>query len=77
MSKEFYYFYTRLNVNNRKNKKISIKKYNKYIPNYLNHCDLCNKDKKEYMYKSFIPNKIICRSCYKKLKRESNPNWCR
>jgi hypothetical protein len=42
-----------------KNKKLTHKYY----------CAICKIGKYEYMYKSIIPEKTVCRNCYNKIKR--------
>jgi hypothetical protein len=49
---------------------IKKKKY-KSIPKYKLICDICKKSKQEYMLKTVIPNKQVCRSCAKKIKSEN------
>lgn len=47
----------------------------KYISNPpISKCDLCYKEKKEYLRSSLIPEKKICGACYMKIKRENRKN---
>jgi hypothetical protein len=64
------YFYNHVIKCIHEPKKNNGKKYKKYKPNYFNHCDICGVDKKQYMYKSFIPGKIVCSACERSLKKE-------
>jgi formylmethanofuran dehydrogenase subunit E len=41
-----------------------------YKAKSYNTCDLCNKESNHYHYKSFIPDKLVCRLCYNKIKRQ-------
>lgn len=54
---------------------------------YTGSCDLCNSRTTTRWYRKFIPNKVICRSCYQKerlknetigeTRRRNNRNWNR
>lgn len=47
----------------------------KYISNPpISKCDLCGKEKKQYLRKSVIPRKCICDACNMKIKRENKRN---
>lgn len=69
---QMYYFASRI-LNYRKIPKIEnnteIGKYY-YKAKKENICDLCGKTSNHYHYKSFIPNKKVCRLCYNKLRRQ-------
>jgi hypothetical protein len=79
LSREIYYFYNHVIVNYKiKKENKQNKKYKKYTPSYFNHCDVCGKKKKEYMYKSLFPGRTVCKECYKKHKRKYfDKNYCR
>ena len=77
LQRELYHFYNHVVVSYRLPRK-QRKKHKKYTPDYKNHCDICDKEKKEYMYKSLYPGKTVCKECYKKHKRKYvDPNYCR
>lgn len=52
-------------VENRKKVKFDNK------PKEKQKCDLCEKEKQEYMRKNVLANKQICSACYMKIKREN------
>lgn len=69
LSKRIRYFYIHVVKSFHKPKKNNGIKYKKYSPDYFNHCDICEKDKKQYMYKSFLPGRTVCSACIRKLKK--------
>lgn len=68
---EMYYFATRIcdyvKIENR-NVKIDTAKY--YLSKKMQHCDICNKDTFQQMYKSFFPGKNCCRICRNRIIRQ-------
>jgi len=70
LSKHIYYLWHNCFKDIHEPKKNNGIKYKKYKPNYLNHCDICGKDRYEYMYKSLFPGKMVCRRCYGRHKRK-------
>lgn len=69
LSKHIRYFYVHVIESFHKPQKSNGIKYKKYKPDYYYHCDICKKNKKQYMYKSFLPGKIICSACKRRLKK--------
>ena len=67
LGKHIYYFYHHVTktIHNPIEQKVTVKYY-KYKPDYFNHCDVCSKDKKQYMYKSVLPGKTVCSACRRK-----------
>lgn len=84
IKRELYYFLNHILHGAPLNHEEKKKKYNKnkrkkykWKPTKKHHCDSCNRDVVNYMYKTAIPGLTICSACYKKLRRESNPEWGR
>ena len=70
LSKRIRYFYKHILGNYVRTKKYNTKRFKKYNPIYFNHCDICGIERKEYMYKSLFPGKMVCRRCYRRHKKK-------
>lgn len=69
LKQKMYYFASRI-LDYRKVKEIKNSKKVYYKAKTSHTCDLCKKTSYHYHYKSFIPDKLVCRLCYNKLKRQ-------
>lgn len=71
LKNEMYYFATRVcnfvKVENKQTK-IDSKKY--YLLKKSQHCDICEKETFQSIYKSFIPGKNVCRICRNRIIRQ-------
>lgn len=79
LQRELYHFHNHIVFDRPyKREKKDKKKYKKYKPDYFNHCDICKKDKKEYMYKTFLPGKVVCNMCRRQhIRKYIDPNYCK
>ncbi|MGD8707071.1 MAG: hypothetical protein PVI88_00120 [Nitrosopumilaceae archaeon] len=69
LQRELYYFYNKIVCTFHLKKKNKCKQ-KRSIPKHKNHCDICGKDKLEYMTKSLFPGKKVCNYCYMQHKRK-------
>lgn len=69
LKREMYYFATRI-LGYRKVKE-NQRPYSEkgYMLKKTQVCDLCGRESHHAHYKSFIPNKSVCRLCYNKIKK--------
>lgn len=72
LKKQMYYFASRMLNYKKPLKTQEQRNKTKYYYKAKNEhaCDVCQKTSHHYHYKNFIYNKLVCKLCYNKLKRQ-------